>query len=121
MNEWTRRESLNGREVTEGERNLGVGSKWNRCEVAAREGCLEMKISGLGAVGPGDKISDRMAEAGDSGGRRVDPRKCRALARSSQTMKGAGVTPSVEMLVTQRTKDNALLTFTEKEYERTAG
>ena len=29
-------------------------------------------------------------------------------------MKGAGVTPSVGMLVTQRTKDNALLTFTEK-------
>lgn len=40
MNEWTR-ESLNGREVTEGERNLGVGSKWNRYEVAAREGCLK--------------------------------------------------------------------------------
>ena len=30
-----------------------------------------MKIFGLGAVGPGDKVSDRMTEAGDSGGGRL--------------------------------------------------
>lgn len=47
------------------------GKQMEQIRGSSQGGLLEMKISGLGAVGPGDKISDRMAEAGDSGGRRL--------------------------------------------------
>lgn len=70
MNEWTR-ESPNGREVTEGVKKSRSGKQMEQIQGSSQGELLEMKISGLGAVGPGDKISDRVTEAGDSGGRRL--------------------------------------------------
>ena len=55
MNEWTR-ESLNGREVTEGVEESQSGKQIEQIRGSGQRELLEMKIFGLGTVGAGDKI-----------------------------------------------------------------
>ena len=64
MNEWTR-ESLNGREVTEGVEESQSGKQIEQIRGSGQRELLEMKIFGLGTVGAGDKIQDKMTEVGD--------------------------------------------------------